>query len=226
MSSRPRWINQSRLDLYTPPLPFFFHLSSLLTVCFSCSLSLSLLRTEPAGDSFVLLINDENHILHNTSKLKEIGDREKEHQGPFIPIKFLSRSNPSSALFVLSAVQTQRGPVIHFFPLKWSLAVWDFFWDTIIPCFRAESFVSVSNTSCAWAAATTGCQHCSVSSHSQRKHRKSRRVSGDSGLSISQWCTAGCSVPVRSCDVLFLHKESLYRFLKSCLLHDQKISCR
>lgn len=116
MSSRPRWINQSGLDLYTPPLPFFFHLSSLRTVCFSCSLSPSLLRTEPAGDSFVLLINDENHILHNTSKLKEIGDREKEHQGPFIPIKFLSRSNPSSALFVLSAVQTQRGPVIHFFP--------------------------------------------------------------------------------------------------------------
>lgn len=105
MSSRPRWINQSRLDLSFPPLPFFLHLSS------SLAQFLGLSHTEAAGDSFVLLINDENHILHNTSKLNETGNREKEHQGPFIPIKFHSGSNSFWALFVLSAIQTQKAPV-------------------------------------------------------------------------------------------------------------------
>lgn len=46
-------------------------------------------------DSFVLLINDEKHILHNSSKLNETGSREKEHQAPFIPIKFHSRPDSS-----------------------------------------------------------------------------------------------------------------------------------
>jgi len=92
--------------------------SFLLPLSLSLSLSLSrflaLSHTEAAGDSFVLLINDENHILHNTSELKEIGDGEKEHPGLFIPIKFHSRSNSSWALFLLSAIQKPKALVIHF----------------------------------------------------------------------------------------------------------------
>lgn len=42
-----------------------------------------------------MLINDEKRILHNSSKLNETGSREKEHQAPFIQIKFHSRPDSS-----------------------------------------------------------------------------------------------------------------------------------